>query len=55
LLQEAKRIGLCAEPLADDMGRRETETQALIRGVIGSQVRTPIPDGELPALLRRQR
>jgi len=46
LLQEAKRIGLCIEPRVDDMGRRETEAEALVRGVIETQVRTPIPDAQ---------
>ena len=46
LLQEAKRIGLCAEPRVDDMGRRETEAEALVRAVIETQVRTPHPDAE---------
>ena len=46
LLQEAKRIGLCTEPRVDDMGRRETEAEALVRGVIETQVRAPIPDAE---------
>jgi peptidyl-prolyl cis-trans isomerase C len=44
LLQEASRIGLCPQPLTDDMGRCETEPEALVRSVIESQVRTPSPD-----------
>jgi peptidyl-prolyl cis-trans isomerase C len=46
LLQEAMRIGLRAEPLADDLGRSETEPEALVRSVIESQVRTPSSDEE---------
>jgi peptidyl-prolyl cis-trans isomerase C len=44
LVQEASRLGLCPHPQTDDKGRRETETEALVRGVIESQVRTPSPD-----------
>jgi peptidyl-prolyl cis-trans isomerase C len=44
LLQEASRIGLRAEPLTDDMGRCETEPEALVRSVIEDQVHTPSPD-----------
>jgi peptidyl-prolyl cis-trans isomerase C len=44
LLQEAKRLDVGAEPLVDNEGRRETETEALVRGLIESQVMTPIPD-----------
>lgn len=44
LLQEARRIGLRPQPLMDDMGRCETEPEALVRSVIESQVRTPSPD-----------
>jgi peptidyl-prolyl cis-trans isomerase C len=44
LLQEASRIGICPRPLKDDAGRCETEPEALVRGVIESEVRTPNPD-----------
>jgi peptidyl-prolyl cis-trans isomerase C len=44
LLQEAARIGLHPDPLADADGRCETEAEALVRAVIESQVRTPEPD-----------
>lgn len=44
LVQEASRIGLCPQPLTDGMGRSESEPEALVRGVIESQVRTPSPD-----------
>lgn len=44
LLQEASRARLCPQPLTDDMGRCETDSEALVRSVIESQVRTPSPD-----------
>ena len=44
LLQEARRSGLQGEPVTDSEGRRETEEEALIRGVIDLQVSTPSPD-----------
>jgi peptidyl-prolyl cis-trans isomerase C len=44
LLQEARRSGLQAQPLADGAGRRETDAEALVRGVIETQVLTPAPD-----------
>ena len=44
LLQEARRIGLVAEPEADDEGRRETDEEALVRGLVAREVRPPEPD-----------
>ncbi len=44
LLQEARRCGLRANPLADAEGRRETEEEALIRGLVDAQVTTPAPN-----------
>jgi peptidyl-prolyl cis-trans isomerase C len=44
LLQEARRIGLAAKPLSDEHGRRETEEDALIRGLIEREIVTPEPD-----------
>jgi peptidyl-prolyl cis-trans isomerase C len=44
LLQEARRIGLCPTPLVDDEGRRETDEEASIRGLIDTQVTTPEAD-----------
>jgi hypothetical protein len=46
LLQEARRIGLAATPLSDEHGRQETEEDALIRGLIESEIATPEPDEE---------
>lgn len=44
LLQEARRLELCPTPDADEKGRRETDEEALIRGLIETEVATPIPD-----------
>jgi len=44
LLQEARRAEVVAAPLGDDAGRRETEEEALIRGLVEREVRTPEPD-----------
>lgn len=44
LLQEARRLDVAARPQADGGGRRETEEEARIRGLIEQEVRTPEPD-----------
>jgi peptidyl-prolyl cis-trans isomerase C len=44
LLQEAQRLQIVAEPLADAEGRRETEPEAQIRQLIAGQVQTPQAD-----------
>jgi peptidyl-prolyl cis-trans isomerase C len=44
LLQEARRLGLSPAPIADSEGRRETDEEALIRGLIETEVVTPTPD-----------
>lgn len=44
LLQEARRLELCPKPVADEKGRRETDEEALIRGLIEAEVATPLPD-----------
>ena len=46
LLQEARHIAIVAEPLSDDEGRRETDEEAIIRGLIEHEVRVPEPDDE---------
>jgi peptidyl-prolyl cis-trans isomerase C len=46
LLQEARHIAIAAEPLSDDEGRRETDEEAIIRGLIEHEVRVPEPDDE---------
>jgi peptidyl-prolyl cis-trans isomerase C len=38
LLQEARRIGIAAEPLADDSGRTEIDEDALVRALLEEQV-----------------
>lgn len=44
LLQEARRLGVEAEPQADAQGRRETDEEALIRCLVEREVTTPEPD-----------
>jgi peptidyl-prolyl cis-trans isomerase C len=44
LLQEARRLAIAAAPQVDSQGRRETEEEALLRGVVEREVRTPEPD-----------
>lgn len=46
LLQEARRLGLDAAPKSDSSGRRETDEEALVRGVVEHEVKTPEPDAE---------
>jgi hypothetical protein len=43
LLQEARRLQIAAEPLAED-GRRETDDEAAIRALVEREVRTPQAD-----------
>jgi len=50
LLDRARTLGLRAEPLTDEEGRRETEEDALIRQLLEAEVKTPEPD---EASLRR--
>ena len=44
LVQEARRLDLQADPAVDEEGRRETEEEALVRGLVETQVATPLPD-----------
>jgi peptidyl-prolyl cis-trans isomerase C len=44
LLQEARRIGVVAEPASDAEGRRETDEEAMIRELIEREVVVPEPD-----------
>ncbi len=44
LLQEARRQGLAAAPVAEGDGRMETEDEALIRGLIEDAVKIDEPD-----------
>lgn len=45
LLQEARRVGVRAEPLPDEDGRTETDDEAVIRGLLEREVR-PADAGE---------
>jgi peptidyl-prolyl cis-trans isomerase C len=44
LLQEARRLAVEAEPLADADGRRETAEEAAVRALVAREVRTPSAD-----------
>ncbi|MCU0886070.1 MAG: peptidylprolyl isomerase [Beijerinckiaceae bacterium] len=44
LLQEARRIALEPEPVSDEDGRRETDEEALVRGLVEREVVTPRAD-----------
>lgn len=44
LLQEARRLDIAGEPLADDDGRRETDEEAAIRVLVAREVKTPRAD-----------
>ena len=44
LLQRARQVGLSAEPISDADGRRETDEEALMRGVVEREVTVPEPD-----------
>jgi peptidyl-prolyl cis-trans isomerase C len=46
LLQEARRLAIAAQPLSDSDGRRETDEEAIIRGLIEREVGVPEPDDE---------
>jgi peptidyl-prolyl cis-trans isomerase C len=46
LLQEARRLGVALQPASDGEGRRETDEEALIRGLIDREVTVPEPDDE---------
>ena len=44
LLQEARRLEVEAEPLADAAGRRETAEEAAVRALVDREVQTPSAD-----------
>jgi peptidyl-prolyl cis-trans isomerase C len=44
LLQEARRLEILGEPMADGEGRRETEDEAAIRTLVAREVQTPTAD-----------
>jgi len=46
LLQRAKFLGLTPQPISDEAGRRETDDEALMRGVVEREVMVPEPDDE---------
>jgi peptidyl-prolyl cis-trans isomerase C len=46
LLQEARRLDLRPAPAEDAQGRRETDEEALVRGLVDSQVATPEADAD---------
>ena len=46
LLQRARLVGIVPAPVRDSAGRCETEDEALIRGLLEQEVRTPEPDEE---------
>jgi len=46
LLQRAQTIGLSPAPASDEDGRRETDEEALMRGVVEREVAVPEPDEE---------
>jgi peptidyl-prolyl cis-trans isomerase C len=46
LLQEARRLDLRPAPAVDDQGRRETDEEAQVRGLIEREVRVPEADAD---------
>jgi peptidyl-prolyl cis-trans isomerase C len=46
LLQEARRLSVAPQPASDSDGRRETDDEAMIRGLIEREVSVPEPDDE---------
>lgn len=46
LLQEARRLAIAPQPASDGDGRRETDQEAMIRGLIEREVTVPDPDDE---------
>lgn len=47
LMQEARRLGIAPEPVSDSDGRRETDDEAIMRGLIDHEVTVPEPDDEI--------
>ena len=46
LLQRARHLGVSPEPISDAAGRRETDEEAMIRGLIEREVSVPEPDDD---------
>ena len=44
LLQEARRLAVAPQPISDAEGRRETDEEAMMRGLIEREVMVPEPD-----------
>ncbi len=44
LLQEARRLAVAPQPASDAEGRRETDEEAMIRGLVEREVTVPEPD-----------
>ena len=44
LLHEARRLSITVEPASDHEGRRETDEEAMIRGLIEREIAVPEPD-----------
>jgi peptidyl-prolyl cis-trans isomerase C len=47
LLQRARVIDLTPDPISDEAGRRETDEEAIMRGVVEHEVKVPEPDDEI--------
>jgi len=47
LLQEARRLAIAPQPASDGDGRRETDDEAIIRGLIDREVSVPEPDDDI--------
>jgi peptidyl-prolyl cis-trans isomerase C len=47
LLQEARRLNIVPQPASDGNGRRETDEEAMMRGLIDREVVVPEPDEEI--------
>ena len=46
LLQRARHLGVTPEPISDAEGRRETDDEAIMRGLVEREVTVPEPDEE---------
>jgi peptidyl-prolyl cis-trans isomerase C len=46
LLQRARMLDLKPEPISDEAGRRETDEEAMMRGIVDREVTVPEPDDE---------
>jgi len=46
MLQEASRLAIAPQPVSDGDGRRETEEEAMMRGLIEREVTVPEPDDD---------